>query len=91
MDAVEEMLEDRKSVVSVVKCGGPLQSAPIEMWVSLDEVGIRMALGDFVRGLAAEIGNPTLLLTTAQLEKRIRTAAGTLVQRMKDETVKLHD
>jgi hypothetical protein len=61
------------------------------MWVACDEVGIRMALGDFVRGLAAEIGNPTLLLTTGQLERQLRAAAGELVRRMKAETVTLHD
>jgi hypothetical protein len=77
------------SAFSIIKVGGAYAPAPIEMWVTLDEVGIRMALDDFLNALAAEVGNPTLLVTQAQLLKRLQTATQNIAAAMKNETHKV--
>lgn len=73
-------------VLTVCKVGGPLKRAPIEMWVEDQEVGVRMTLDSFLSALTSEIGNPTLLVTQAMLEKQLRAAADRIVTNMKRET-----
>jgi tRNA A37 threonylcarbamoyladenosine synthetase subunit TsaC/SUA5/YrdC len=78
-----------KGVVTICKIGGPMGRAPIEMWMSSSEVGIRMPLDDFLRALASEVGSPALLMTSKALEKKLMEAADTIVAAMKKETARL--
>lgn len=77
---------DKRITLTVCKVGGPMQRAPIEMWVGDAEVGVRMSLDSFLAALASEVGNPTMLLTQAMLEKQLRAAADRIVTHMKRET-----
>lgn len=52
-------------------------------------IGISMSLVDFIAALATEAGNPTLLLTGAQLKGRLDKAAAAVCDAMKAETAKV--
>lgn len=78
-----------KRSVSVVKLGGAYAPAPIEMFVTGDEVGITMTLDAFITALVAKVGNPTLLLTRAQLQARLTAASVEIVTDMKTETISI--
>jgi tRNA A37 threonylcarbamoyladenosine synthetase subunit TsaC/SUA5/YrdC len=78
-----------KTSLSVVKLGGAHANAPIEMWISANEVGIRMPLDEFIRALVAKVGNPSLVMTQAQLKAKLDAAAAEIVAGMKTETIKI--
>lgn len=69
--------------LTVCKIAGPMKAAPILMWITPDEVGLRMGLNRFVDALASEIGNPALILTQAQLQAKLQAAADRIVLNMK--------
>lgn len=52
-------------------------------------IAVRMPLVDFVRELAAEVGNPTLLVTRAALLTRLQAAAELVCREMKQATSKV--
>ena len=55
----------------------------IRAWVSQQEIGMSMWLEDYIKSLAAEIGNPALILTQAQLLKKLQLAAAAIETEMK--------
>lgn len=61
----------------------------IRVVVTSDAIGISMALDDFVKALALEIGNPTSMLTQAQLMKRLTAAKDQVLRGMKQVTAKV--
>lgn len=77
---------NEKRAVSVVKLGGAYEHAPIEMWITGDEVGIRMALDSFITALVAKVGNPALVFTQAKLQAKLAAAAEEIVSQMKAQT-----
>lgn len=75
--------------VSVVKLGGPIKAAPIEMWVTDEEVGLKVSLDDYLDGLVQQVGNPAAILTMAGLRQRLAEASDKVVRTMKQKTVEL--
>lgn len=61
----------------------------IAIKVTNHEIGIEMELADFIRALAAEIGNPAGILTRAQLLAKLEAAAELVTVSMKRETIPL--
>lgn len=61
-----------KSIVTVSRKRGDMH---IRAWVNDEEIGMSVWLVDYLKALAAEMGNPATLLTNAQLLKRIQEAA----------------
>lgn len=85
-----------KYYMTVIKLGSAGVVAPIELFVSEGEadpeahrLGVRMDLSDFVQGLAAEVGNPAMLLTQAALLAKLQQATNTVVGKMKTETIRI--
>lgn len=74
--------------MSVIKGGGPMKIAPIEMWVSDNEVGLRISLEDYLAALVTEIGNPAFIMTQNAFAKRLNDASAAIVLRMKVESIK---
>lgn len=72
-----------------VTVGRAWEDRTIYVMVSADEGGIEaaMTLPDFLGALVASVGNPTLVVTQAGLERRILEAAEKLITQMKRETV----
>lgn len=58
----------------------------IDVTHSNGSLEISMPLTDFVKALAAEAGNPAKLLTVAQLERKLLTAADAVTTKMKQQT-----
>lgn len=83
--ALNDEIPERLSL-TVCKIGGPMQRAPILMWITPEEVGLRMGLAKFVEALASEIGSPALILTQAQLQAKLSAAADRIVLNMKQAT-----
>ena len=50
-------------------------------------IGIEMPLDAFIASVVSEIGNPTMLLTKAQLVDAISAAADRVILQMKQQTV----
>jgi len=72
-------MDDKTVVVVSRKWHAPLITA----YVTQTEVGVSMALLDFVKALAAEIGNPATLLTNAQLLRVLEAATAKVTTEMK--------
>jgi len=53
------------------------------------EIGADMPLFDAVKFAARKMGNPTLLLTNAQLEREMIRAFGLVVEEMKSKTTEI--
>lgn len=81
-------VNERRSF-TVCKLAGPSVQAPIEMWITPDEVGLRIPLTDFLDALVRQVGNPTAIFTQAQLRARLGVAAEKIVGTMKAETTRL--
>ena len=58
----------------------------IRAFVTDDAVGAEMMLDDFVKALAAEVGNPALLMTRAQLLEKLQKASVVAQWELKDAT-----
>ena len=72
-----------KSVVTVArKWNSPMVTA----FANIEAIGVQVALSDYVIALATEIGNPTTLLTNAQLLKRMQEAAARVEAELKKAT-----
>ena len=52
-------------------------------------IEISMDLDDYLEALAAEVGNPTMLLTIDQLKKKIKFCNKTILEKMKAESTKV--
>ena len=61
----------------------------IDVWFTQEEIGIHMELDSFINAIVAECGNPTLLLTNAQLAERVYTAVLRVVDEMKAATAQI--
>lgn len=75
-----------KRTLTIAKLGGPLQAAPIELFISDDTIGVRVDLEAFLTGVVAEMGNPTFMMTNAQLAARLRAAVDRVILAAKEET-----
>lgn len=62
-----------------------------EITITVDDrsIGISQTLEDFLKALAAEIGNPAAIFSRSALEKRLIEAATTVTEKMKRETVRV--
>jgi hypothetical protein len=72
---------ESKSVVTVCR---KWNSPNILVWVNDEEIGMGMKLDDFIIGLAAEMGNPTFMVTAAQLLSRMKAAQLVVEGKMKE-------
>lgn len=61
----------------------------IQVTVTDRGIGIEMLIEDYVAALAAEMGNPTTLVTRAQLKERMLAAASEVIRKMKQATNKV--
>lgn len=61
----------------------------IELFINAASVGARMELYDFINAVLEEVGNPTLLVTKAALNKKISEATAKVVAEMKNQTVNI--
>lgn len=73
---------------SIVVVGRQWHRPEIRVHVSKLEIKVEMDMADFLKALAKEAGNPTLLLTIPQLEARLTQAADKVVAGMKLETTR---
>ena len=64
-------------------------SPRIDVWFTQEEVGIHMELDSFINALVAECGNPTMLVTNAQLAARVSAAVLRVVGEMKAATAQI--
>lgn len=62
---------------------------PITITVQDSVLGIELALDDFLAELATAYGSPVTTLTVAQHASKLQQAAGTVVDGMKAETVRV--
>jgi len=72
---------ESKSVVTVSK---RWNNPNILVWVHDEGIGMGMKLDDFIIGLAAEVGNPALIMTKAQLLAKIQASAAVVEKTMKE-------
>lgn len=75
--------------VTIAKRGGHGTSGPIEVKVHANGIGVHMGLVEFLTALAVEVGSPAFMFRQAALEKELQAAAGAVLARMRQETVKL--
>ena len=61
----------------------------IELFVSQVEVGARMGLQPFIDAVLEELGSPTMIMTRAQLAKKVDAAITSVVDEMKRQTVNI--
>lgn len=61
----------------------------IKASISAEGIALAMSLEDFQEALLAELGNPTTLLTRAQLRTKIETAFANIVDGIKAESAKV--
>ena len=61
----------------------------VEITASADnkEIKLTAPLDQFVSALAAEVGSPFMLVTTAQLNERLKAACRIVVQEMKNASI----
>lgn len=62
-------------------------SPEILAYVTDDEIGLVMKLDDYWRAIVAEIGNPTFIVTQAQLLAKLRAASIVVEQEMHAKSV----
>lgn len=61
----------------------------IEVYISKDDIGLKMSLNDFLHALAEEVGNPTFLVTKAGLKKKLLDKADWVLTNVKQETARV--
>ena len=69
----------------VVKVGRHRSSPTVTIDIVPDRIGVGMSLPDFIAALVLEVGNPTLMVTKAQLQKNLTTAAQAICTSMKHD------
>lgn len=62
-------------------------SPEILAYVNNEEIGLSIKLDDYLQALVAEIGNPTFIVTQAQLLAKLRAASIVIEQEMHDKSV----
>lgn len=60
--------------------------AEIQAYCTDAEIGVKMALDDFVKAVAVEMGNPATILTKAQLLAKLQEASAKVQAEMKFQT-----
>lgn len=58
----------------------------INYLVTDKEITMVTQLNDFITALATEVGNPTLLITKAQLEAKLKLASAAVCEKIKEVT-----
>jgi hypothetical protein len=61
----------------------------INIKVTLEGISLETSLMDYMAALVEEIGNPTMLVTKAQLATRLEAARVAVVEKIKAESVKV--
>lgn len=74
---------------SVVTISRNWNNPKITTTITGEHISIQMSIEDFVTALKAEIGSVTWVMTKAGFEARLDAAVATVLQGMKDETVKV--
>lgn len=59
----------------------------IKVWVNHEHIGLQVGIDDYLVALAAEIGNPAIVLTRAQLLTRMRAAAERVRLKVQESSV----
>lgn len=62
-------------------------SPNITVFITDEEIGIAMSLDNWIEAVVSEIGNPTLMVTKAQLKDNLIKAAEAIATEMKQSTV----
>ena len=62
-------------------------SPEILAYANNEEIGLSIKLDDYLQALVAEIGNPTFIVTQAQLLAKLRAASVVIEQEMHDKSV----
>lgn len=61
----------------------------IKVVLSSQEIGLSISKEDLIKALLEELGNPTLLVTQGQLERRLRAAFAAVEKGVKQESIKV--
>ena len=61
----------------------------INIHVTHLDIKLDITLDDFLKAIVEEAGNPTMLLTKAQLLARLEKAAEVVVDKVKQESIKI--
>lgn len=61
----------------------------VDVEINDEGIAIRVPLASFLAELVSQTGNPTLLLTTEQLRRKIFAAADSAIAKMKAETARV--
>ena len=73
----------------VVVLGRKWHNPEITITVSDKEIGISMALDDYIQAMLTELGSPTMIMTAAQLASKIRTARNAVENGMKQTSIQV--
>jgi hypothetical protein len=74
---------------TVITIGRKWNNPRIMVWVTDEEIGLGLSLDDFLIALAAEIGNPATLLTSAQMLRRIQASAKSVIETVKEHSAEV--
>ena len=58
----------------------------IRIQVNANGIALGISLDDFMAAVADEVGNPTLMLTKAQLATKMQAAKGVVLEKVKAES-----
>lgn len=74
------MIEEKQTLVIAREWTNP----QIHVWISEETIGMRMSAEDYLKALAEEIGNPTMLVTKAALLEKLQQANSRIISSMKN-------
>ena len=83
-------LENEKVTDSKLLIGRMRGSPKIYTIVTNERIQLGIDLSDFITSVCNEIGNPSFILTKAQLEKRLQDASHLVIREIKKESERIN-
>lgn len=77
------MNEDAKAKNLTVVISRRWDNPTINVYLEKEEIKLEMSLDDYIKAILTEIGSPALVLTTAQLAAKMKTARAVVELEMK--------
>lgn len=85
MEVKKEKIEDAKVLVGRMR-----RNPKIYTVVTNERIQLGIDLSDFIKNLCLEIGNPSLIVTKTQLEKRMLEASQVVIRDIKKESERIN-
>jgi hypothetical protein len=80
-----DILVTEKNLIVVSRVFG---NPNVEVDLTVEGIAIKLAVSKFLAAMVEDVGNPTLLVTKAQLLKALTAAAETVVTDMKQDSTR---